>query len=300
MKAGADEPIARLAERQHGIVSLGQLRELGYGDTGIYARLRRGSLRKVHRGVYAVGHRRLTKRGIWIAAVLACGRGAVLSHGSAGGLLGLIPPGSGRTDVTVPREIRSRPSICAHMSGVAPDEREVVEGIPVTDVSRTLLDLAPVLSRGSLERALNEAEVLGLRSRVPLQEALRRHPHRRGLVHLRHLLAEGAAERGITKRELEARFADLLDANRLPRPLRNAAISVRGRFFEADCLWPDQRVIVELDGRAVHATARAFERDRSRDRILLAEGYRSSRVTWRALRDEPVAVLADLRSLLGG
>jgi very-short-patch-repair endonuclease len=103
---------------------------------------------------------------------------------------------------------------------------------------------------------------------------------------------------GITRNDFEEDFVAFLDAHRLPRPRCNAAVSIRGRFFEADCLWEAQRLMVELDGRAVHGTERAFENDRRRDRVLLAEGWRSVRITWRQLRDEPEAVAADLRSSL--
>lgn len=104
--------------------------------------------------------------------------------------------------------------------------------------------------------------------------------------------------RGITKKELERRFKALLGASDLPKPRYNADLAVAGRFYEVDCLWAEQRLIVELDGRAVHGTEMAFERDRRKDRLLIAEGWRVTRVTWRQLRDEPSAVLADLQLML--
>jgi hypothetical protein len=177
------------------------------------------------------------------------------------------------------------------------DEVEVLGGIPVTSVSRTLFDLATVLSRGQLEQALNEAEVRQLTSRVSVPDLLRRHPRRRGAAALRAVLDEGPL--GITRLELERRFAALVATHSLPRPRRNAHIAVRGRFYEVDCLWQSQRVVVELDGRAVHGTRRAFETDRERDRILLAEGWLPMRVTWRQLQDEPETIVGDLRHLLG-
>jgi very-short-patch-repair endonuclease len=104
--------------------------------------------------------------------------------------------------------------------------------------------------------------------------------------------------RGITKKELERRFKLLLNASDLPKPRHNADLAVGGQFFEVDCLWAEQRLIVELDGRAVHGTEMAFEGDRRRDRLLVADGWRVARVTWRQLRDEPSAVVADLRLML--
>lgn len=174
----------------------------------------------------------------------------------------------------------------------------MLDGIPVTSVSRTLFDLATVLSERQLEQALNEAEVRQLTSRLSVPDLLRRHPGRRGAATLRAVLDKGAY--GITRLELERRFAAVIDAHCLPRPRRNAHVALRGRFFEVDCLWQRQRVIVELDGRAAHDTRRAFDSDRERDRILLAEGWFPMRVTWRQLQDEPETVVSDLRRLLEG
>lgn len=160
--------------------------------------------------------------------------------------------------------------------------------------------MATVLTKFQLERALNEAEVLRLTDRLSIVDLLERYPRRRGSAVLRALLQDRTAVRGITRSELEERFVALLESTDLPRPRLNADVAVRGRFFEVDCLWSDQRVIVELDGRRAHGTDRAFEKDRERDRLLLAEGWRATRITWRQLRDDAPAVVADLRRLLRG
>jgi very-short-patch-repair endonuclease len=157
-----------------------------------------------------------------------------------------------------------------------------------------------VLTRRQLERALNEAEVLRLTDRLSVPDLLDRYPRRRGSAVLRALFRDRTAVRGITRRELEQRFQALLDGTDLPQPRRNAHVSVAGRFFEVDCLWAAQRLIVELDGRETHGTDLAFEKDRERDRLLLVEGWRVTRITWRQLRDDAPAVIADLRSLLRG
>jgi very-short-patch-repair endonuclease len=175
-----------------------------------------------------------------------------------------------------------------------------VDGIPVTSVSRTLLDLASVLTTRQLEVALNEAEVLRLTDTLSVPALLERYPRRGGSAVLRDLFRERTAVRGITRRELERRFKAVVDRTDLPRPRLNAHVSVRGRFFEADCLWTEQRLIVELDGRESHGTELAFEKDRERDRLLLVGGWRVTRVTWRQLRDDAPAVIADLRRLLRG
>jgi very-short-patch-repair endonuclease len=206
----------------------------------------------------------------------------------------LTPP----PEVTRVRNFRSRPGIAGHRFPLPKDETAQVNWIPVTSVPRTLLDLASVLTKRQLERALNEAEVLRLTDRLSLPDLLERYPRRTGSAVLRTLLREGVADRGITRSELERRFLAVLEGTGLPRPRLNARVSVRGRLFEADCLWSRQRVIVELDGRAVHGTRRAFEDDRERDRLLQAGGWRVIRITWRQLRDDAPAVVADLRRLL--
>ncbi|HMC50979.1 MAG TPA: DUF559 domain-containing protein [Solirubrobacterales bacterium] len=171
-------------------------------------------------------------------------------------------------------------------------------GIPVTGLSRTLLDLASILPRERLEGALNEAEVLGLTDRISVHTLLARYPRRPGTVTLRAILGDAGRARGVTRRELERRFAAILAKTDLPAPHRNADVAVAGRFFEVDCLWRAQRLIVELDGGFVHRTWRTSERDRERDRLLQVDGWRVARVTWRQLRDDAPAVMADLRRLL--
>jgi hypothetical protein len=203
-------------------------------------------------------------------------------------------------EVTRPKPFRRQAGIRAHHSPLPDDELEVVEGIPVTSVSRTLLDLAGVITKRQLEQALNEAEVLGLTCRLSVPALLERYPRRGGSAALRALFRDRMAVRGITRRELERRFQAVLADAHISLPRLNAPISVRGRFFEADCLWDEQRLIVELDGRESHGTELAFEKDRERDRLLLVEGWRVTRVTWRQLRDDAPAVIADLRRLLRG
>jgi very-short-patch-repair endonuclease len=174
----------------------------------------------------------------------------------------------------------------------------MVDGIAVTTVSRTILDLAAVVPRRQLERALNEAEVLGLTDTLSVPDLLGRYPRRRGAAVLRALLDDDAAPRGVPHNDLEERFAALIERKGLSRPRFNADVVAGGRFFSVDCLWREQGLIVELDGRAVHGTRKAFESDRERDRLLIAEGWRVMRVTWRQLRDQDAAVAADLRRAL--
>jgi very-short-patch-repair endonuclease len=290
--------VSALAEEQHGVVARFQLLGLGLSPRVIQGRLERAHLHSVYRGVYAVGHRRLTLEGRWMAAVLAGGDGTVLSHRSAGQLWRVVPRSSAWPEVTRPRRFRPRPGLVAHQVQVPEDEMTIVDGIPVTGISRTVLDLAGRSSPSQVERMLNEAQILGLTDVISIPSLLARYPRRAGSAVVRQVFRRNATARGVTRKELERRFRLLLASTDLPEPRRNAHIAVRGRFFEVDCLWRAQRLVVELDGRAVHGTELAFERDREKDRLLVADGWRVARITWLQLRDEGSAVVADLRAML--
>lgn len=234
-----------------------------------------------------------------MAAVLACGPEAVLSHRAAGCLHGFLFPSLGRLELTAPPAKRARrPGIVCHEANLAPDEITAIDGIPVTSLFRTLLDLVGDLEPRQFERAWKEVGVKRLTDRVPLVDLIDRHPNKRGAGALRRLQAS-AKPIPVTRNEFEERFLVVLDASDLPRPRFNAPLHLRGQFFEPDCLWEPQKLIAELDGGEVHNTDHAFQSDRKRDRILLAEDYRTTRITWEQLRDEPEEVVADLRSALG-
>lgn len=174
-----------------------------------------------------------------------------------------------------------------------------VHGIPVTTLARTLLDLASVLDRQGLERAIHEADARRLTGPLSLEDLLVRHRHARGACALTRILAAGHAGADVTRSELEDRFLAFLDAGGLPRPRVNTMIEATRCRLEVDCAWPDHRLVVELDGHATHATRRAFERDRARDRALATAGWRVVRLTWRQLHEEGEAIAADLCTLLG-
>ncbi|HST68946.1 MAG TPA: hypothetical protein VLI94_04730 [Solirubrobacterales bacterium] len=173
----------------------------------------------------------------------------------------------------------------------------MVDEIPVTSPFRTIFDLAAMLDPRALERAFHEAEVRGLTDRVSLPMLLERYPGRRGAKSLRAVLGSDEPV-GITRNEFEEAFLALVDAYGLLRPRMNADLAVRGRFFEVDALWEEQRVAAELDSRGVHGTKKRFETDRQRDRILVAEGWKTMRVTWRQLQEEPHEIAADLEAAL--
>lgn len=291
--------MARIARRQHGVLARRQLLELGMSGRTVDGRLGRDQLHEVFRGVYVLGSRRISRRGRWMAAVLAGGEDAVLSHRSAARLWRLLPPVAEWIDITCPpgRVVR-RKGIVSHESPVQDDERLIKDGIPVTAPFRTVFDLAAVVGRRELERAWHEASVRELRAKVSLPMLLERYPGRRGARRLRTLL-ESSEPETITRNDFEEAFLALIDAHGLLRPRMNADLALRGRFFEIDCLWERERVAVELDSRGVHGTPKKFESDRLRDRILVAEGWRTMRVTWLQLRDEPEAIVGDLRLALG-
>jgi predicted transcriptional regulator of viral defense system len=291
----SDRKIAELAERQHGVVARRQLMALELGPGAIDHRVACGRLHPVHRGVYAVGHPRLMATGLWMAAVLACGPDALLSHRSAAALWGLQSSAASRIDVTAPgRRGRGRPGIMLHRVGRLQDEdRSSRDGIPVTTVARTLLDLAESVSPRQLGRALEEAERLRLLDLQALHSVRDRSPGRQGLRALSILLADGREPLEV-RSELERRFVELCREANLPLPALNAPVA----GHEVDALWLRQRLIVELDGYAFHGTRAAFERDRARDLELQLAGYRVLRVTSRRLDRERPAVAAAVRSLL--
>jgi len=174
----------------------------------------------------------------------------------------------------------------------------VRDGIPVTSPFRTIFDLAAVAPMRELERVFHEAEVREVTDRVSLPMLLERYPGRRGSRNLQALL-ESRLPAGITRNDFEEAFLALVDRTGARRPRMNAPLGIRGRFFEIDALWERERVAVELDSRSVHGTHKKFESDRLRDRVLVAEGWKTMRVTWRQLKEEPHEVAEDLKQALG-
>lgn len=294
-----DARIAELADTQHGVVARRQLLALGIGPEAIKVRLRAGRLHRIHAGVYSVGHRVLSREARWMAAVLFCGRGAVLSHRSAAALWGIRRPTSGPVEVTTGSKSRSRGSIRRHYSALPADEVTKHDGIRVTTVPRTIFDLAADAGADAAESALRQAEYLRLHDRLSLPHLLDRYPGRRGSRAVRDCLARRRETGGRARSWLEEVFLPFLDRHGLPRPARlNASIEVQGRRFEVDCHWPRLRAVVELDGFAAHGTRAAFRADRFRDRKLRVGDYRFMRLAPEQLEDEPAEVAADLRVLL--
>ena len=284
--------MAAVAAQQYGVVTRSQVLAAGIGETGIKERVRSERLLQLHRGVYALGHRELKREGHWLAAVLACGPGAVLSHVDAAALWNIRPSASALVHVTVPSRAgrKQQKGLRVHRSGrLGTDQVTVHESIPVTSLARTLLDLADVLTRRALKRAMDEADYLRLLDMTALIAAVDGNPGRRGAKLLR--AAHGPAE--MTKSQLEQRFLALVDRHGLPRPKVNTPIE----GYEVDFAWPEAKLIVETDGFAAHGTRRAFENDRLRDRRLGRAGYRTVRLTPRSMA-YPAEIAADVEAFL--
>lgn len=292
-----DREIGDLARGQHGIVARRQLLAIGLDTDAVKRRTRAGRLHRLRPGVYAVGHTAITRRGRWMAAVLASGDGAVLSHRSATALWGIWGAGAGEIHVTVPRKSRSQRSIRRHFSMLPDDEREIVDGIPVTSAARAVLDVAAEKDEAAAESALRETEYLGIYGQVSLPALLDRHPKHRGTPICREALERLRDDPGGRLRsDLEERFISFLDAHSIPRPRLNAWLSVGEDRYQVDCLWPGACLIAELDGWKSHGTKRAFRKDRKRDRRLGAAGYRVVRITEDQILNEPDALAADLQA----
>jgi predicted transcriptional regulator of viral defense system len=285
-----DRAVAALAERQHGCVARRQLLALGIGEDAIDHRIAAGRLHRIHHGVYAVGHAKLSVRGRWMAAVLAAGPGAVLSHRSAGALWGLR--GGSGIEITSPQKCR-RPGIIAHRATLRPDELTTRDGIPVTTVARTLLDLAAVLPRADVESAFHQAEYQHRTDVTSLDALVARYPTRRGIATIRRILEDARLTTGITKSQLEKAFLAFLDQHGLPRPHRNYLVLGK----ERDCVWPEHRLIAELDGWDTHGTRRSFEADRLNDRETILAGWRPLRITYRHIVRDGNRLERDLRAL---
>jgi very-short-patch-repair endonuclease len=288
---GAGRVIIAIASGQHAVVSLEQLVAASVTRDQVRQRVEQGWLRREHRGVYLVGplespHSRA------MAAVLAYGGRALLSHYPAAVLWGLRPAPAHTMHVTVSgRGVRSRDAIQAHSVHLHPHDATRKHGIPVTSPARTLLDLAATTPARDLDRAVNEARVHRLASDLSLNEQFSRYPRHRGTQALKDAIR---IEPALTRSEAERRALELIRAARLPTPQTN--VQLRG--YEVDFLWRAQRLVVEIDGYAFHSSRRSFERDRRKDRELAAAGYLILRITWRELTDERDAVVATLSAAL--
>lgn len=255
--------IAALGAEQHAVVGLDQLRALGLSARAIQQRAASGRLHRIHRGVYSLVPAKLLTR-------------------------------DGRSD-------RARAGINVHRSTtLAPKHVTRLRGIPCTTVARTLLDLAEVLDRRALERAFDQAEIVGAFDLRALKDQLKRNPTRHGVPEIRAILADHHIGRTPTWSELEERFLRLVRAAHIREPEVNAWVVPPDRepAMRVDFVWRAERVGVETDGRRTHRTRQALERDRRRDQRLIAGGWRPIRTTWRQITRAPDQLMATLIGLL--
>ena len=290
----AGQHLAALAHRQHGVVSIRQLRRLGYSHKSVRQAIGAGRLHRLHHGVYAVGHTNLSLQGRCLAAVLASGPGALLSHFSAGWLLGLIATRPIPVHVTTPVPRKRRGTVRIHRSETLIDaDRTLEQKIPVTSVARTALDLAAVLRFRSLRRVVRRSEELEVFDLTDFQSVLARNRGHRGAFHLQRAIEIYEPPR-FTRSELERELLRLLERVGVPAP--STAFNVAG--FELDLYWPELCFAVELDVYATHGGHESFEEDRRRDEDVKLAGVELTRVTGRRLEREPRQVVDRIRRLL--
>ena len=251
-------------------------------------------MHRLHRGVYAVGHPEIPREGRYLAAVLFAGEGAVLSHCAAADLWELRASKEDKTDVTATTDRRGDATVRIHRDALRGSETMTRHGIRVTKPLRTLLDLAACVEETELERAIRQAVYRKLTTTALLAEAVQQRPGQRGTKRLREALINLGEAPGLTRSELEEAFLRFLRKHRLPMP----ELNVRIQGLEVDCVWHDQKLIVELDGRDAHLQMPAFESDRARDAALLAVGWPVVRITSARMQRDGRILARQLRAML--
>ena len=290
-----DRAVARRAARQFGVVSIGELRECGLSYDAVGWRVRKGWLHQLHRGVYAVGHPSPPLEGHFIAAVKACGDGALLSHYSSAALCEFVQWDGRYPEVTVVGSTtrRHRGLRVHRTASLQPADRSSYRGIPITAPARTLADLACVLDYRSLRRAVRQAQSLRRVSLRDLADTTRRLGRRRGRGNLMRILATGATP---TRSELEDVVLDLILSAGFESPDVNVPLYVLGRRVVPDFRWPDRGLVVEADGAAWHDHKLAREDDAERQALLEAHGEHVLRVTWTQAVSRPSETIARIRA----
>jgi hypothetical protein len=297
-----DAAIAALGARQDAVFHLEQLLGLGLTAQAVYQRAAAGRLHRIYRCVYAlVPASLLTRNGRYLAAVLACGPGALLSHRSAAMLHELRQTAAAKIDVTVPRRsARTHKGIALHRSiTLVPADATVVDHVPATSVARTLFDLAEILARRPVERAFDQAEYLQLLDLRAIEDQLRRNPTRRGAKVIRAILEEHYIGSTLTDSEVEEAMLVLSRAVGLPPPEVNKWLDLQDGepMIKPDFLWRQQRLIVEVDG-SHHRTRQRYESDRRRDQRATVAGFIVVRTTHGQIKRRPGELHATVAALL--
>ncbi|HEY2055802.1 MAG TPA: type IV toxin-antitoxin system AbiEi family antitoxin domain-containing protein [Solirubrobacterales bacterium] len=279
--------LAETAQRQHGVVSARQLAELGFPRETIARWVKEQRLHRLQRGVYAVGHRALTWEGHCMAAVLGA-RPAVASHKTAAWIWELRRWRPEAIHLTAPTRRHRRGPVVVHFALLEPEDLDVIDGIPVTSVARTMLDLAPEETTRRLHQMIDRAEerkTFDLRRFDSLLARAGGHP---GRVKLRYALDTFKPEQTVLRSDLERRFRDLVIAAGLPAPQTNVVVEA----YELDAYWEAEGFAVELDVFATHGSRLSFETDREREDDLLLAGIELIRVTGTRLDREPRETIA--------
>jgi very-short-patch-repair endonuclease len=290
-----DRVVGELADRQYGVVARRQLLLAGMTGAAIGRAVEAGRLRPVFRGVYAVGHVAVRREGWWLAALLACGEGAVLSHRTAATIWQL------RTGPILPIEVttstnhgRKHARITTHRTPLHPLDALIIDGLRVTTPSRTLVDLAASLERRALREAVERAQDLRRFDPGDIAGTLARAPRRQGTRALADLVALMQPDTDNARSHLERLFFALVRKAKLPRPAANHEIAGRARDF----VWREQRLVAETDGYRYHSTRQARRRDNRRDRQLTTLGWRPVRFTYEEIAFEAGDVGCELGELL--
>lgn len=290
-----DRVIAELADCSHGVVATRDLLAAGVSATAIKRRARDGRLTRLHRGVYAVGHAELPRQGRWMAAVLACGPEGVLGIHDAAALHDLRLSARSSIDVIVPGvRRRSTKAITVHRHRLALDEITILDGIPVTTVARTLLDLAGAIGSTAMRRAYERAEELRKLDCRQVDAVLGRANGHRGSGALRALLGYDPTPAINALSELERMFCDLVHEAGLPAPLTNVLVD----GYLVDAYWPRARLVVELQGYEHHHRREAFERDHAKQADLKAAGFEVLVFTYRQVVEQPERVAEVVGTIL--
>jgi very-short-patch-repair endonuclease len=289
---GLEREIARIARRQDNVITLAQLLDAGLGQRGVRHRVKAGAMQRLHRGVFLLGAAPPSRMARARAAVMACGEGAVVSHRSAAEMFGLLPETDREVDVTV---VGRNPGFHAGVRlhrprSLARHHVTNVRGVPVTSVARTICDMAATEPPNEVESAFQEAQYRRILTPGAVAAVLKREPRRRGARVIRALIDNPS----LTRSERERALNRLLTQAQLPKPLTN----VRLHGYLVDVYWPEHRLVLEFDGWQAHGHRGAFEGDRKRDQVMLANGVRAMRVTDRHLVHEPVALVARIAQAL--
>ncbi len=301
LSARQHREVGRLVGAQHGVITLGQLEAIGLTEDAVIKRVARGQLHRIHQTVYSLTPQVMTQRGKFMAAVLACGPDAVLSHCSAAYLWGLVDSWEEPIDVMAPnRRGRSPDGVAAHRDGsLQPIDKTTLYGIPCTTVARTILDFAGVEPEWKVRKAVAEAEVLEILDKSKLRALLKRSRRRRGVARLRLILDTIHPQTKRTRSELERMFLKMCGNHSVPEPEVNVWLpAADGKRYQADFLWREQALIVEADSRRYHDTDSAFVSDRKRRQQLELAGWRVSQCTWEELEQEPRRLAQTVAALL--